>query len=134
MNKPMKFAVLGLGLVAALSATTAPVVAEAQVQPPGGLIFGVDRAVDRPALDPVQFFWGGRNFCWYDGGWSGPGWYWCGYAWRRGYGWGGGYGWHGWRGGHPGGRGFVGRGARGGPPPGRGGGDHHAGHDGHDHH
>ena len=29
-------------------------------------------------------------------GWNGPGWYWCGYAWRRGYGWGGGYGYHGW--------------------------------------
>lgn len=43
-------------------------------------------------------------------GWLGPGWYWCGYAWRSGYGWGGPWGWgwgrgwgrgwgygHGWR-------------------------------------
>jgi hypothetical protein len=35
------------------------------------------------------------NYCWYDQGWKGPGWYQCGYAWRRGHGWGGPYGWHG---------------------------------------
>jgi hypothetical protein len=54
-------------------------------------------------VQQVQFLFGGREYCWYDGGWHGPGWYWCGYAFRRGYGWGGGYGWHGWRGGHVGG-------------------------------
>jgi hypothetical protein len=43
-----------------------------------------------------QFFpFGGRNYCWYEGGWHGPGYDWRGYACRRGYGWGGGYGWHG---------------------------------------
>jgi hypothetical protein len=31
--------------------------------------------------------------------WQGPGWYWCGYAYRTGLGWGGGYEWNGWR--HP---------------------------------
>ena len=34
-----------------------------------------------PALAQVenaQFFFGGRNYCFYDNGWSGPGWYWCG--------------------------------------------------------
>jgi hypothetical protein len=41
-------------------------------------------------LEEVQFFWGGRNYCWYGNAWNGPGWYWCGYPWRRGYGWGGG--------------------------------------------
>ena len=46
------------------------------------------------------FYWHGRRYCWYDDAWNGPGWYWCGYAWRRGIGWGGAYGWHGWRGGH----------------------------------
>ena len=51
----------------------------------------------RGPLERVQFFFGGRNFCWYLNGWRGPGWYWCGYAWRSGYGWGGGYGWNGWR-------------------------------------
>ena len=48
-------------------------------------------------VERVQFFFGGQNFCWYLNGWRGPGWYWCGYAWRSGYGWGGGYGWNGWR-------------------------------------
>jgi hypothetical protein len=37
-------------------------------------------------LDAVQnvqvFYWHGRRYCWYDDGWNGPGWYWCGYAWR----------------------------------------------------
>ncbi len=57
-------------------------------------------------LNPMQnaqvYMWEGRRHCWYDNGWNGPGWYWCGYALRRGLGWGGGYGWHGWRGGHMG--------------------------------
>ncbi len=47
---------------------------------------------------PDPYFYGGRNYCWYDGGWDGPGFYWCGFAWRRGYGWGGPYGWRGWGG------------------------------------
>jgi len=62
----------------------------------------------------AQFFFGGRNYCFYPDGWHGPGYYWCGYAFRRGFGWGGPTGWHGWsgRGPGPGGRpGFV----RGGP-------------------
>ncbi|OJU24607.1 MAG: hypothetical protein BGN89_16775 [Alphaproteobacteria bacterium 64-6] len=40
---------------------------------------------------------GGRRWCYYWDAWNGPGWYWCGYGWRRGFGWGGGPGWHGWR-------------------------------------
>jgi hypothetical protein len=55
------------------------------------------------AIEKTQYAWGGQNYCWYPGGWHGPGWYWCGYAWRRGFGWGGGYGWHGWHGGWGGG-------------------------------
>jgi hypothetical protein len=47
-------------------------------------------------VEQAQFFLLGHNFCWYDYGWQGPGWYWCNYAWRSGYGWGGGDGWHGW--------------------------------------
>lgn len=60
-------------------------------------------------VEKAQFLFGGRNYCWYDGGWQGPGWYWCGYAWRSGLGWGGGYGWHGWSGGRPGGAHVGGR-------------------------
>ena len=68
----------------------------------------------------VQYLWGGRQYCWYDDGWNGPGWYWCGNYLTSGIGWGGGYGWHGWRGGHRGGvgvrggRGVYVHGARGG--------------------
>ena len=47
-------------------------------------------------VEQAQFFFLGHNFCWYDDGWQGPGWYWCGYAWNNGYGWGGGEGWHSW--------------------------------------
>jgi hypothetical protein len=47
-------------------------------------------------IERVQFLFGGRNYCFYDDGWRGPGWYWCGYAFRRGFGWGGGSGWNGW--------------------------------------
>jgi hypothetical protein len=68
------------------------------------LIFGRDIA-GNAMLQDAQFLWGGRNYCWYDGGWRGPGWYWCGYAYRRGLGWGGPVGWHGWAGGGHGGGG-----------------------------
>jgi hypothetical protein len=50
-------------------------------------------------VEQAQFFWGGVRYCWYPSGWRGPGWYQCGFAWRRGFGWGGPAGWHGWR--HP---------------------------------
>jgi hypothetical protein len=60
-------------------------------------------------VEQVQFFYGGRDYCWYDDGWQGPGFYWCGYAWRRGIGWGGGAGWRGWRGGYRGDHAGIGR-------------------------
>ena len=91
-------------------------------------------------IERAQFIWLGRNYCWYDDGWNGPGWYWCGQYLVRGVGWGGGYGWHGWRGGHAGGvRGGHGGAAvvrgghggravvRGGGGGGRGGGGGHGG-------
>jgi hypothetical protein len=31
-------------------------------------------------IQKAQFVYGGHNYCWYDAGWKGPGWYWCGYA------------------------------------------------------
>ena len=59
----------------------------------------------------IQFIWGGYRYCWYYDGWRGPGWYRCGFSWRRGFGWGGPLGWRGWAapGPYPGsaGRGFV---------------------------
>jgi hypothetical protein len=60
------------------------------------LVVGTE-VVGAPApVQSVQYFYGGRNYCWYPGGWHGPGYYWCGFAWRRGFGWGGPYGWRGW--------------------------------------
>jgi len=38
----------------------------------------------------------GNRYCFYFNGWHGPGWYRCGYAFRRGLGWGGVYGWNSW--------------------------------------
>jgi hypothetical protein len=57
------------------------------------------RGVDEPSaavVEKAQYVYYGRNYCWYDGGWRGAGWYWCGYAGRRGFGWGGAAGWRGW--------------------------------------
>jgi hypothetical protein len=72
-------------------------------------------------VENAQFFFGGQNYCWYDDGWQGPGWYWCGYAWNNGQGWGGREGWHGWsRGSHaaaPGAPSHVGVSVKGGGAP-----------------
>jgi hypothetical protein len=60
----------------------------------------------------APYFFGGRQYCWYESAWRGPGWYWCGSAWRNGLGWGGPRGWRGWReGGHGGDRHVFGGGA-----------------------
>ncbi len=40
------------------------------------------------------------NYCWYDDGCDGPGWYLCGDEWLNGFGWGGPYGWNRWGGGN----------------------------------
>ena len=47
-------------------------------------------------FNPLDLFFGGHDWCWYDDGWRGDGWYWCGYGDRDGYGYGGGEGFHGW--------------------------------------
>jgi apolipoprotein N-acyltransferase len=54
-------------------------------------------------LETAQFIYNGRQYCWYEDGWRGPGWYWCGQAYHEGVGWGGAYGWNGWRTVHSGG-------------------------------
>jgi hypothetical protein len=70
---------------------------------PIGAPDGIRAAVDGLNLaENAQFVLSGRRYCWYDDAWQGPGWYWCGYAWRQGLGWGGGSGWHGWTTGHSG--------------------------------
>jgi hypothetical protein len=104
-----------LGAVATTSLLCASLIAEgAQAAPQSGLMSGVYSAGDgAPTFQAAQFIFSGRNYCWYPGGWQGPGYYWCGYAWRRGFGWGGGAGWNGWHGGGGGWRGAGWRGAGG---------------------
>jgi hypothetical protein len=111
----------------ALAASTFTMKAEAM--PLGGLGTAADTLA---AIEKSQFFYGGRNYCWYPDGWHGPGFYWCGYAFRPGLGWGGPIGWRGWHHGGPrrggvvigprGGRAFVGPGGGGGRHMGGGGG------------
>jgi hypothetical protein len=98
---------------AALAASSFAIKAEAM--PLGGLGSAADTLA---AVEKSQYFYGGRNYCWYPDGWHGPGFYWCGFAYRTGYGWGGPIGWRGWRHGgigpRYGGRGGVVVGPRGG--------------------
>lgn len=69
-------------------------VAEAAVTGP---FQGIRAAVDDlNMMENVQYRFEGRRHCWYNRGWNGPGWYWCGYHVRRGRGFGGGEGWNGW--------------------------------------
>ena len=63
--------------------------------------FPVNRltGVDSGLVDTVAvrvYVHEGRRYCFYFDGWHGPGWYRCGFAWRRGFGWGGVYGWNDW--------------------------------------
>ena len=83
-------------LTIAAIAASAFVAAKANAMP---LNSGIGEAADRlSAIEQAQFFYLGHNYCWYPDGWHGPGFYWCGYAWRSGFGWGGPIGWRGWRG------------------------------------
>jgi hypothetical protein len=107
-EEAMRKLITGLATLSALAAGLTMIGSRAEaaaIPSPGGL----RAAIDTIALtETVQLYvFGGRRYCWYDDGWQGPGWYWCGYRWREGIGWGGGYGWHGWRGGHRGERGVI---------------------------
>ena len=113
MRNRLKTTLLISGLAVALggaSAASAEMITQDAVSndqaAPARLDNAVSYAGEAGQFEKTQFFWGGRNYCWYPGGWQGPGYYWCGYAWRRGYGWGGPIGWHGWgrQGWHDGGR------------------------------
>lgn len=69
----------------------------AQAGVPGGAD-AIRAAVGNSAItEQVQFRLGAYDYCWYDDGWRGPGWYWCGYGHRVGFGWGGPVGWNNWR-------------------------------------
>ncbi len=88
----MKKLVLGVATALSLAAGAA----SAQAAQP--LVIGVDHP-GAVVLEKTQYVFGGHDFCWYDNAWRGPGFYYCGAAWRRGYGWGGPVGWRGWYGG-----------------------------------
>ena len=104
------FRKMALGLALAAGAAL-PLASSAEAAVADGVV-ALHIPSDRIApIEKAQFVWGGQNYCWYGAGWNGPGWYWCGYAYRVGLGWGGGYGWHGWRGAyayHPGYPGYHG--------------------------
>src|ERR1043165_377344 len=86
----MRTSLIGLTAAAAVALT----VGSASAMPLGGLGQAADHL---SAVEKTQFVYLGRNYCWYPDGWHGPGFYWCGYAWRSGFGWGGPIGWRGWR-------------------------------------
>jgi hypothetical protein len=100
---------LGLTLTAVVAVIAGGTVADRLQAAPIGAPEGLRAALaSLNIIEKAQaFVWHGRQYCWYDDGWRGPGFYWCGYARRHGLGWGGGAGWHGWQqgtqpqGGHP---------------------------------
>ena len=71
--------------------------------------YGYGYPAPPPVVAPYPYLFGNQRYDWYDSAWNGPGWYWCGDAFRQGYGWGGGYGWNNWRWNGRGGRGGWGR-------------------------
>ena len=94
MNKAKVIVSLTAGLMLAVAGTMIGGNAQAAVISPEGLRPAADELA---AINKVAFIYRGRRFWWYNTGWRGPGWYWCGYRWRRGFGWGGPVGWRGWR-------------------------------------
>ena len=73
-----------LGMLALLTSTALMTVsANAAAAPNSNAIrAAID---DLSMIDTVQvYIIGGHRHCWYDDAWNGPGWYWCGYGWRRG--------------------------------------------------
>lgn len=93
--------VLGLALLAGMGASGALAAVG------DGIVSGDKAGLHVSATEEAQFMFGRQRYCFYGDGWQGPGWYWCGYNWRRGFGWGGGEGWNGWE--REGGRRFEGR-------------------------
>lgn len=93
MEKFRFFVVAASALVVGGALTTGP--ARAAIQDGADTLRAA--AQSGALLEQVQFRWGGYTYCWYDDGWRGPGWYWCGYAYRAGFGWGGPLGWNGWQ-------------------------------------
>ena len=73
----MKHAIATTTLAAALGVFG---VAAAQAGVGDGIASANVAAIRIAPVENAQFIFGGQNYCWYDSGWQGPGWYWCGYA------------------------------------------------------
>lgn len=97
MTKPIQLAAVAASALLVLGAVTPASAAPSPAPSSASLSNALYTPGGPPLLEPVQYFYGGRRYCWYFDGWRGPGYYWCGYGARRGFGWGGPRGWHGWR-------------------------------------
>jgi hypothetical protein len=87
-----------LGFVAAALLGGSALVGGASAAPMSGFAGLVPAEAALSPIEKVQYLWGGYDYCWYDDGWQGPGWYVCDYGpWISGYWWGGPSGWHNWR-------------------------------------
>jgi hypothetical protein len=93
----MRKLILVLTSIAALTLASSMIGGSAQAALMNSPIALRVAADELTTIETVQFYWQGRRYCWYDNGWRGAGWYWCGYRLRRGFGWGGPVGWRGWR-------------------------------------
>jgi hypothetical protein len=96
---------LGIAATAAVTANATPLSYSRQLD---------SAMAQNGTIEKAAYVFAGHDYCFYPDGWHGPGFYRCGYSWRRGLGWGGPIGWHGWRAGrgevyagH--GHGYVGR-------------------------
>jgi hypothetical protein len=103
-------AIIGLGVLPSHAADIVPPAPLAEYDEPEPLVaiepapVVVEEIPPAPIVIEPAYVFGGYNYCWYDGGWRGPGWYVCNYGpWIRGAWWGGPAGWNGWvwRGGPP---------------------------------
>ena len=73
------------------------ILAECEEAPTQGWVSNqVGRVVYGAYTEPTYYWRGGRRHCWYDNGWNGPGWYWCGENLNAGIGWGGPMFWNNW--------------------------------------
>jgi hypothetical protein len=81
------FATLCVSMMGMNAAQAAPFVVSSQLGATANRLSPIER---------TQFSYEGREYCWSDNGWNGPGWYWCGYESRQGFGYGGPEGWHDW--------------------------------------
>ena len=83
-------------ILAVAAGATLPFASPAPAAIVDGALAGRTSLIDNALIERVQYAYGGHNYCYYDTGWKGPGWYWCGSAESYGVGWGGALGWRGW--------------------------------------